>query len=137
MLPQDANPWGNVHGGSILKLVDSAAGVVATRHCRTRVVTARMDSMSFLRPVFIGNVVTLKASVNDTGHTSLEIGVRVEAEDLISGETWHVGSAYLVYVALDERGRPAPVPPLIAELPEEIRRQREARERRQRRQRAD
>src|SRR5688500_10704487 len=64
MLPSDANPWGNVHGGSIMKLVDSAAGVVATRHCRTRVVTARMDEMSFLEPVFIGNVVTLKASVN-------------------------------------------------------------------------
>src|SRR5918994_4569174 len=112
MLPPDANPWGNVHGGTIMKLVDSAAGVVATRHCRTRVVTARMDEMSFLEPVYIGNVVTLKASVNDTGRTSLEVGVRVEAEDLRSGETWHVGSAYLVFVALDAGGKPVPVPPL-------------------------
>ncbi len=135
MLPEDANPWGNVHGGSIMKLVDSAAGVVATRHCRTRVVTARIDEMSFLRPVFIGNVVTLKASVNDTGHTSLEVGVRVEAENLTSGETWHVGSAYLIYVSLDERGNPATVPPITPKSADERRRQREARERRARRQR--
>jgi acyl-CoA hydrolase len=134
MLPADANPWGNVHGGSIMKLVDSAAGVVAIRHCRTRVVTARMDEMSFLEPVFIGNLVTLKASVNDTGRTSLEVGVRVEAEDLRTGRTWHVGSAYLVYVSLDDRGRPAAAPPLIPETDEEVRRQRDARARRDRRQ---
>jgi acyl-CoA hydrolase len=133
MLPSDANPSGNVHGGSILKLVDSAAGVVAMRHCRQRVVTARLDEMSFLRPVFIGNLVTLKAAVNDTGRTSLEVGVRVEAENLTSGETWHVGSAYLVFVALDAAGRPAAVPPLVAESPDEVRRQGEARRRRARR----
>jgi acyl-CoA hydrolase len=136
MLPSDANPSGNVHGGSILKLVDSAAGVVAMRHCRTRVVTARLDEMSFLRPVFIGNLVTLKAAVNDTGRTSLEVGVRVEAENLTSGETWHVGSAYLVFVALDAAGRPAPVPPLLAESADEVRRRGEARQRRARRARA-
>ncbi len=133
MLPSDANPSGNVHGGSILKLVDSAAGVVAMRHCRRRVVTARLDEMSFLRPVYIGNLVTLKAAVNDTGRTSIEVGVRVEAEDLTSGETWHVGSAYLVFVALDASGQPAPVPPLLAESADEVRRQAEARGRRARR----
>lgn len=130
MLPSDANPWGNVHGGSIMKLVDSAAGVVAMRHCRSRVVTARMDEMSFLEPVFIGNVVTLKASVNETGRTSLEIGVRVEAEDLVTGRTWHVGSAYLVFVALGADGRPAAVPPLQAASDEERKRQADARRRR-------
>jgi acyl-CoA hydrolase len=135
MLPSDANPWGNVHGGSIMKLVDSAAGVVATRHCRTRVVTARIDEMSFLAPVSIGDVVTLKASVNDTGHTSLEVGVRVEAEELRTGRVWHVGSAHLVFVSLDDVGRPTPVPPLIAETPEEVSRQQAARARRARRQR--
>jgi acyl-CoA hydrolase len=135
MLPPDANPWGNVHGGSIMKLVDSAAGVVASRHCRTRVVTARMDEMSFLEPVFIGNLVTLKASVNDTGRTSLEVGVRVEAEDLRSGRTWHVGSAYLIFVSLDDAGRPAVVPPLLSETPDELRRRQDARDRRTRRQR--
>jgi acyl-CoA hydrolase len=136
MLPSDANPWGNVHGGSIVKLVDSAAGVVAMRHCRTRVVTARIDEMSFLEPVCVGNVVTLLASVNDTGRTSLEVGVRVEAEDLESGRTWHVGSAYLVFVALDAEGRPSPVAPVLPETAEDRRRQNEARARREHRQRA-
>ena len=134
MLPPDANPWGNVHGGSIMKLVDSAAGVVAMRHCRTRVVTARIDEMSFLEPVYVGNVVTLKAAVNDTGRTSLEVGVRVEAEDLTTGHTWHVGSAYLVFVALDAAGRPTPVPPVVPETPDDYRRQVDARVRRARRQ---
>ncbi|HEX2035052.1 MAG TPA: acyl-CoA thioesterase [Chloroflexota bacterium] len=133
MLPSDANPAGNVHGGSILKLVDSAAGVVAMRHCRTRVVTARLDEMSFLHPVYIGNLVTVKAAVNDTGRTSLEVGVRVEAEDLATGETWHVGSAYLVFVALDAGGRPTAVPPLLPQTALERRRQTEARQRRARR----
>ena len=130
MLPPDANPWGNVHGGTIMKLVDSAAGVVATRHCRSRVVTARIDEMSFLEPVFIGNVVTVKASVNDTGRTSLEVGVRVESEDLRSGRTWHVGSAYLVFVSLDDDGHPQLVAPIEPETEDERRRQRDARERR-------
>jgi acyl-CoA hydrolase len=134
MLPSDANPSGNVHGGSIMKLVDSAAGVVAMRHCRTRVVTARIDEMSFLKPVFVGNVVTLKASVNDTGRTSLEVGVRVEAEDLTSGEVWHVGSAYLIFVALDAAGNPTAVPPLAVETAAERRRQAAARARRAHRQ---
>ena len=129
MLPPDANPWGNVHGGTIMKLLDSAAGVVATRHCRSRVVTARIDEMSFLEPVFIGNVVTIKASVNDTGRTSLEVGVRVEAEDLHSGRTWHVGSAYLIFVSLGEDGKPRAVPPLVPETEDELRRQRDARAR--------
>ncbi|HET7768542.1 MAG TPA: acyl-CoA thioesterase [Chloroflexota bacterium] len=136
MLPPDANPWGNVHGGTIMKLLDSAAGVVATRHCRSRVVTARIDEMSFLEPVFIGNVVTIKASVNDTGRTSLEVGVRVEAEDLQSGRTWHVGSAYLVFVSLADEGHPQEVPPIVPESDDERRRQREARERKARRSRS-
>ena len=133
MLPPDANPWGNVHGGTIMKLLDSAAGVVATRHCRSRVVTARIDEMSFLEPVFIGNVVTIKASVNDTGRTSLEVGVRVEAEDLQSGRTWHVGSAYLVFVSLGEDGKPRDVAPIVTETDDDLRRQRDARERKSRR----
>src|SRR5579859_3297334 len=122
MLPSDANPHGNVHGGTVLMLIDSAAGVAATRHCRKRVVTARLDEMSFLHPVHIGNVLTVNASVNATWHTSLEVGVRVEAEDLDTGETWHVASAYLVFVALDPDGRPQPVPPIRAETPEQQRR---------------
>jgi uncharacterized protein (TIGR00369 family) len=131
MNPADANPTGNVHGGTIMKLVDTAAGISAMRHCRTRVVTATVDSMSFLHPVFVGDVVTLYASVNDVGTTSLEVGVRVEAEDLRSGEVKHTSSAYLVFVALDDSNRPGPVPPLIVESDDERRRQAHAKIRRE------
>lgn len=126
MLPGDGNPMGNVHGGTIAKLVDSAAGVAAMRHCRAyaaAVVTARIDAMNFVYPVHIGDVVTLCASVNDVGRTSMEVGVRVEAETVRTGESRHVASAYLVFVALDDAGHPTPVPPLIVETDDERRRQ--------------
>ena len=131
MNPADANPSGNVHGGTIMKLVDTAAGVCAMRHCRTRVVTVSMDSMSFLHPVYVGNVVTLYASVNDVGDTSLEVGVRVEAEDIRTLEKVHTSSAYLVYVALDEDNNPTRVPPLLVETEDERRRQAHAKIRRE------
>ncbi|HEX5415232.1 MAG TPA: glycerophosphodiester phosphodiesterase family protein, partial [Chloroflexota bacterium] len=137
MLPSDANPYGNVHGGAIMKLVDTAAGVAAMRYVRGRAVTARIDSMSFLEPVNVGDLVTLKASVNHAGRTSLEVGVRVEAENLVTGEVRHVSSAYLVFVALDEGGRPRLVPPLVAETEEEQRRLAEALQRRAHRQRGE
>jgi len=133
MMPDDANPGGNVHGGTIAKLVDEAGGVAAMRHCRATaafVVTARIDAMNFVTPVHVGEIVTLRASVNDVGRTSLEIGVRVEAEDVRQGETKHVASAYLVYVALDEDGQPTAVPPLVVETDDERRRQLAARARR-------
>ena len=85
MLPSDANPYGNVHGGEVMKLIDAAAGAAATRHARTRVVTARIDELSFLAPVYVGHLVTAKASVNHVGRTSMEVGVRVEAEDMLTG----------------------------------------------------
>jgi len=113
VLPHDANPAGNVHGGVILKLIDTAAGVVAMRHVRGWAVTASIDRMDFLRPVFVGELVTLKASLNMVGRTSMEIGVRVEAENLLTGEVRHTNSAYLTFVAQDERGNPRPAPPLI------------------------
>ncbi len=131
MNPADANPSGDVHGGTIMKLVDTAAGVCAMRHCRTRVVTATMDSMSFLHPVYVGNLVTLCASVNDTGNTSLEIGVRVEAENIGTGEKLHTSSAYLVFVALDAHGKPTKVPPLLVATEDERRRQAHAKIRRE------
>lgn len=133
MLPSDANPFGNVHGGVIMKLIDSAAGACAGRHVRGRVVTARIDELSFVAPVFVGDLVYAKASVNDVGRTSLEVGVRVEAENVLTGAVVHVSSAYLVFVAIDEDGRPIAAPPLLAASPDEIRRQRAARERRARR----
>jgi uncharacterized protein (TIGR00369 family) len=133
MMPADANPVGNVHGGTIAMLVDSTAGVAAMRHCRAHastVVTARIDAMNFLEPVHVGDVVTLHASVNDAGQTSMEIGVRVDAEDVRSGAVKHVASAYLVFVALDERGQPTRVPPLVVESDDDRRRQQAARLRR-------
>jgi uncharacterized protein (TIGR00369 family) len=130
MIPQDANPAGNVHGGVILKIIDEAAGVVAMRHSRTNAVTASIDRMDFHTPVFVGNLLSVKASLNYVGRTSMEIGVRVEAENLLSGEIRHAGSAYLTYVALDPHGMPLEVPPLILETDEERRRNREARSRR-------
>ncbi|HEX9122352.1 MAG TPA: acyl-CoA thioesterase [Actinomycetota bacterium] len=127
----DANIAGIVHGGTVMKLVDTAAGLAAIKHCGGLAVTVTMDEMSFLAPVWIGNTVTVRASVNDVGETSIEVGVRVESENVVTGERTHTGSAYLVYVALDERGKPRPVPPVIAETPTQERRQREAKMRRQ------
>ena len=129
----DANLTGNVHGGVIMKLVDTAAGLAAHKHCRGRVVTVAMDEMSFLEPVFLGEVVTVRAMVNDVGRTSMEVGVRVDAENYYTGRKVHTSSAYLVFVALDQEGRPRPVPPLIAETEKEQQRQREAKLRRENR----
>ena len=129
MLPEDSNVAGNVHGGTIMKLVDNAGGVVARRHSRTNVVTASMEQMSFHTPVYIGNVVFLKASVNYVGRTSMEVGVRIEAEDLDTGKRVHAGSAYLSYVALDGNGRPTVVPSLIVETETEKRRFEEGKKR--------
>jgi acyl-CoA hydrolase len=122
----DANLLGNVHGGEVMKLVDNAGGLAAMKHCGGPVVTVAMDEMSFIEPVFVGDVVTVKAMVNDAGHTSLEVGVRVEAENVVTGRRVHTSSAYLVYVALDDEGKPRPVPPLLAGTEEERQRQREA-----------
>ena len=133
MLPVDANPMGNVHGGTILKLVDTAAAVAALRHARTNVVSASIDRMDFYHPVYVGNLLILKASVNYAGRTSMEVGVRIEAEDLKTGKVTHTGSSYVTYVALDEKGKPTPVPQVIPETPEEKRRWREGKERREQR----
>jgi uncharacterized protein (TIGR00369 family) len=127
----DANLLGNVHGGAIMRLVDNAGGLAAMKHCGGPVVTAAMDEMSFIEPVYVGDVVTVKAMVNDAGRTSMEVGVRVEAENVATGRRVHTSSAYLVYVALDREGKPRPVPPVIAETPEQEQRQREAKLRRE------
>jgi acyl-CoA hydrolase len=129
----DANLSGNVHGGVVMKLVDTAAGLSAHKHCRGRVVTVAMDEMSFLEPVFLGEVVTIRAMVNDVGKTSMEVGVRVDAENYFTGRKVHASSAYLVFVALDQEGRPRPVPPVVAETEVEQQRQREAKVRREHR----
>ena len=129
MLPSDANPYGNVHGGEIMKLIDACAGAAATRHARARVVTARIDELSFLAPVYVGHLVTASASVNHVGKSSMEVGVRVDSEDLLTGKAAHVASAYLVFVAIDEHGRPVSLPPLLAETNDERRRMKAAEQR--------
>jgi acyl-CoA hydrolase len=131
MIPQDANPAGNVHGGVVVKIIDEAAGVVAARHARSNVVTASIDRMDFHTPVFVGDLLIVNAGLNLVGRTSMEIGVRVEAENLITGEVRHAATAYLTYVALDNQGRPREVPPLILETEEEKRRTQEAARRRE------
>jgi acyl-CoA hydrolase len=130
MGPQHANTAGNVHGGTIMKLCDEVAGIAAVRHSGRRVVTAAMDRMTFLHPVYVGNLVTVRGSVNATWRTSMEVGVRVESENVRTGETMHTCSAYLTMVALDEEGEPAPVPPVAPASPDEHRRAREAQLRR-------
>lgn len=126
MLPEDANAAGIVHGGVIMKEIDNAAGVAAIRHTRKICVTASIDRLDFHKPCFIGNLVTFKAGVNMTGRTSMEVGVRVETEDLFSGVTTHLASAYLTFVALDENKKPVQVPPLTPVTKEEKRRHRQA-----------
>ncbi len=122
MLPEDANPAGIVHGGVIMKEIDNAAGVTAVRHTRKICVTASIDRLDFHNPSFIGNLVTVKACINMTGTTSMEIGARVETEDLLTGVRTHLASAYLTFVALDKNGRPTKVPPMTCETPEEKKR---------------
>lgn len=112
MLPNDANPSGDVHGGVVMMLVDTAAGLAATRHARSRTVTVAMDSMTFEAPVHIGDLLHLVARLTWTGRTSMEVEVVVEAEDVMTGVRRRTSTAYLVYVALDADGRPRPVPPL-------------------------
>jgi uncharacterized protein (TIGR00369 family) len=131
MSPQDANPSGNVHGGVIMRLVDEAGGIAAKRHSRMNTVTASVDRIDFVNPVYIGDVLTIKASLNLVGRTSMEVGARVEAENPLTGEIRHTASAFLTYVALDENGRPTEVPPLILETEEEKRRNKEAQARRE------
>ena len=129
----DANSAGFIHGGVVMRLCDEAAGIASIRHCGGRVVTAGMDRMTFLHPVSVGELVTCKAQVNAAWRTSMEVGVRVEAENARTGETRHTSTAYLTMVALDEDGRPAAVPRLELSGETERRREREAELRRKNR----
>ena len=130
---QDANSAGFVHGGTVMKLCDEAAALAAIKHSSCRVVTAGMDRTTFLEPVDIGELLTLKAAVNAVWRTSMEVGVRVEAEQPRSGRRRHTSTAYLTMVAVDEDGQPTQIPPLTVSTGEEERRQREAQTRRRNR----
>jgi acyl-CoA hydrolase len=122
----DANLAGLVHGGTVMKMCDEVAAIAAIRHCGRRIVTAGVDRMTFVEPVHVGDLLACSATVNAAWRTSMEVGVRVEAENPRSGERRHTSTAYLTMVALDDEGKPVPVPALVAASDDERRRQREA-----------
>jgi acyl-CoA hydrolase len=130
MGPTDANTAGNVHGGHIMRMCDEVAGIAGIRHSGLPVVTAGIDRMTFEHPVLVGNLVTVRACVNAAWRTSMEVGVRVESEDVRTGECLHTSTAYLTMVALSDDGRPTRVPPLAPATPDKLRREREAQLRR-------
>jgi acyl-CoA hydrolase len=130
---QDANSAGFVHGGVVMRMCDEVAGIAAIRHCGTRVVTAGMDRMTFTEPVHVGELLRCRACVNAVWRTSMEVGVRVEAENAVTAEVRHTSTAYLTMVAVDEQGKPMEVANLVPETPDEERRQREAETRRRNR----
>lgn len=133
MLPYHTNPMGSIHGGEIMRLVDETGGLCAIRHAQRLVVTLAIDSMTFHSPVHVGDLVSFSASLNWVGRSSMEVGVRVTAENPLTGELTHTNSAFVVYIALDDTGRPTEVPRLILETEEERRRWAEAEVRQKRR----
>jgi acyl-CoA hydrolase len=130
---EDANLAGLVHGGTVMKLCDEAAAIAAIRHCGLRVVTAGVDRLTFVEPVHVGELLACSASVNAAWRSSMEVGVRVEAENPHSGERRHTSTAYVTMVALDDEGKPTAVPGVVTESEDEKRRQREAEVRRRNR----
>lgn len=133
MMPTDANTLGHVFGGAILAMIDTTAAISAMRHARATCVTVSIDRVDFREPIHIGDLVIMKSAVNFAGRTSIEVGVRVEAEHLNTGERRHTNTAYVTFVAVDRNGRPIPVPEVVPETDEERRRFEAAQQRRQRR----
>lgn len=133
VLPSDTNALGNIFGGTLMSWVDLAAAIAASRHSRRICVTASIDGLDFLHPIRVGDIVILKAAVNYVGRSSMEVGVRVESEDPLSGKRTYAATSYLTLVALDENHRPAKVPPLILQADEEERRYKDAKKRREQR----
>lgn len=131
MMPQHANVIGHVFGGVVLSMMDTTAAVSAIRHARVVCVTVSVDRVDFREPIHVGELLIMKSSVNFVGRTSMEIGVRVETENLLTGVRRHTNSCYMTFVAVDRNGRPVPVPPLLPESPDEIRRHEAAKSRRE------
>ena len=131
VLPPDTNALGTIFGGRVMEWVDIGAAIVAQRHCRMVAVTASMDALHFISPIKLGDIVILKASINFTHKTSMEVGVRIESEDPRTGVRCHTASAYLTFVALDDAGKPVEVPPLLCETVEQKRRYEAAKKRRE------
>lgn len=130
MMPHHANNLGHVFGGVMLSMMDRTAAVAAFRHSRLNVVTASIDRVDFREPIHVGDLVVMKASVNFVGRTSMEVGVRVEAEELLTGRRRHTNSCYLTFVAVDRNGRPIEIAPVVPETPDELRRFQAAQQRR-------
>ena len=130
MMPQHANIMGNVFGGVLLAMVDRVAAVAAIRHARRPAVTVSVDKVDFREPIRVGELVTAMAQVNFTGRTSMEVGVKVIAENVLTGERRHTNSCYITYVALNDAGEPVEVPPIVPETPDEKRRYNRAAKRR-------
>ena len=133
MFPSDANPAGNVFGGEILKHIDMAAGIVAQRHSQSNAVTVSMDSVNFLKPVYVGNVLKLDARINYVHKSSMEIEIQVEAEDIAKGTRTVTGTAFVTFVALDKNGKPTPVPKLLLQTDEDRKKFEEGKQRMQQR----
>ncbi len=130
VLPSDTNALGTIFGGKVMAWIDIAAAIAAGRHARKVVVTASIDALHFLAPVRIGHVLHIQATVNSASRTSMEVGVRVDSENPLTGERMHTATAYTTFVALDEHGKPTPIPALLPETPQEKRRNDEAKKRR-------
>ncbi|HMD99674.1 MAG TPA: acyl-CoA thioesterase [Terriglobia bacterium] len=133
VLPNDANPLGNILGGTVMHLIDIAGAIAAHRHSRSLVVTAAVDSLDFVHPIRVGEIIKLRSQVTRAFHTSMEVEVRVYREDYITGDRRQTSSAFVTYVAIDSQGQPKPVPPLIPQTADERRFYREAQRRRRRR----
>jgi acyl-CoA hydrolase len=131
VLPGHANALGTIFGGQVMSWIDIAAAIAAGRHARKVVVTASIDALHFVAPIKVGHVVHIRAMVNYSSRTSMEVGVRVDSENPVTGEVHHTAKAYLTFVALNEHGRPTPVPPVLVETPDEKRRFDQARLRRE------
>lgn len=130
VLPSDTNALGSIFGGKVMSWIDIAAAISAGRHSRRVVVTASIDALHFIAPIKLGHFVHIRATVNYAGHTSMEVGVRVDSENPLTGEMTHTSTAYTTFVALDDHGRPAAVPPVVPGTPDEVRRFDEAKKRR-------
>jgi len=133
VLPNDANSLGNILGGKVMHLIDIAGAIAAHRHSHSLVVTAAVDSLDFVHPIRVGEVILLRSQVTRAFHTSMEVEVRVYREDYITGDRRQTSSAFVTYVAIDSQGQPKPVPPLVPQTADERRRYREALRRRRRR----
>ncbi len=131
VLPSDANALGTIFGGKIMSWIDIAGAIAAGRHARRVVVTASIDALHFLAPVKVGHIVHIRSRVNFASRTSMEVGVRVDSENPITGEEMHTATAYTTFVALDDHGRPTPVPAVLPESPDEKRRYEQAKKRRE------